>query len=999
MVKAQAGIFDREYKKLNPAQKEAVDSIEGPVMVVAGPGTGKTQILALRIGNILLKTDTPADGILCLTFTNSAVQAMERRLNDYIGSRAGRVAVSTFHKFALSLVEEHYSLLGFDSEPKILSDEEAVFLVDQILEENDWKYLRPRANPEMYFSDIKQLISILKRERLTPSEFLSEIEADVKNLEKSPDNISSRGENKGKLKKEVGKKIESLERTREVVEFYRLYEEKKFSMSLLDYDDVLEYAVRLVENYEDIRADIYENFQYVLVDEHQDSSGVQNNFLKAVWGDVERPNVFVVGDDRQLIYAFSGASFSYFEEFSHIFGQTKLITLTENYRSAASILSLADDLLQSSLAGEKLKSNLKQKGKIYLKEYTYPRDEIIGAGLYFREKIKSGVKPEECALLVPRNYQVRDALKILKNMGLKVSAGRNVSLFDAPETQSLLLILSIVADPYNSVLLSESLLQKESQIGALLAHRFLRNTRPDKLTIEEMKSSNTSLFAEDNAVARWGGKLERFVNDLSDKGITEVVSLIGNEILVDQAKNHDELIRNVEIVRSLLEAALLFRAKNPKAGLALFLAYLKRLESYGSHVSLAAFESDSGIQAMTLHKSKGLEYQAVWIAHMNEKVLMSEKKMAFTLPEKVKEHIREKDILSVKRELYVAITRAREDCVISYAGENYQGGELALAGIIKNLPPWHFIRRDKTETEKEILSFSPVAYVPRESPSGADSLEELRDFVRENYPGTKISVTLLNNFFECPWKWYFRNFLRLPELKTKSLALGSAVHRAIEFILKSKSFSKISIEGNIKAVLEKEGISSLAETRKLIKDGKRAVMRFVQDFYKNLAKDYIPERPLQFKDKKFPHLLIYGRIDLTERFPSGNVIITDFKTGSGKSKNVIEKLDKESRLSSHLRQLAMYSYLLAGAERGQEVSESRLLYLEMPKNDKNALYSTHISGEQIDLLVKDIKDYDQLLKSGEWTTRPCNYNSYGHARGRAGKNTECEYCQLAEIYK
>jgi DNA helicase-2/ATP-dependent DNA helicase PcrA len=992
---ASINIFEKEYKKLNPAQKRAVDIIDGPVMVVAGPGTGKTQILALRIGNILKKTDIGADGILCLTFTNSAVKAMRERLVDYIGANGNDVVISTFHSFALEyLIEKNYQLLGFNLEPKILSDEEAVFLVDEILHENDWNYIRPRTNPEMYFSELKQLISILKRERLTPEDFLIYVEEDIKNLKNDPESLSSRGESKGKLKKEIENKIISLERTKEVVEFYRIYEEKKITLSFIDYDDILEYAVELVEKYENIRADIFENFQYVLVDEHQDSSGIQNNFLKAVWQSEEKPNIFVVGDDRQLIYAFSGASVSYFEDFSNIFGKTKLITLTENYRSTANILSVADDLLQSSLSSGKLKSNIKGNSKIGLYEYTYGLDEIIGAGLYFKKQIEKGVKPEECALLVPRNYQVRNALETLRNMGLKVSSGKNISLFDVKETESFLRILSIVADPFNSILLAESLLDKYSGIEAMTAHRFLKNTKPDKLTIAEIKSlsAGKGLFNEDNAVSKWGIALEHFVNDFGNKSIMQIVSLIGNEILIGKARDHEELLYNVEVVRSLLNVAILFEEKHKNATLVQFLEYIKRMKQYGSHIALATFASDVGIQVMTLHKSKGMQYALVWVAHLNEEILMSEKRRAFTLPEKVKQHLDERDILSAKRELYVAITRARQECVISYAGENNSGSPLELAHIVRDLPTFHFIKKNKNETEKEILSAGPETYV-KINDGKSDNLSDLQNFVRENYADTKVSVTLLNNFFECPWKWYFRNFLKLPELKTESLIFGSAVHSAIEFILDNKSLPAMSmVLEKMKKEIEKDRIISTVELKKLLKDGVVAVNRFVDDFYKNLAEDYSSERSLQFRDKKFPHLLIYGKLDLTERMENGSVVITDFKTGSSKTTNAIEKLDEEGRLSSHLRQLVMYSYLVSGAEKGKEVFATRLLYLEAPKGDKNSFYSTRISKEQINLLVKDIMDYNQLLKSGNWVTRPCHYNSYG-------KNTECEYCKMAEIYK
>ena len=994
-MKETEGKFKEEYKKLNKAQKEAVDTIDGGVMVVAGPGTGKTQILALRIGNILLQTDTSADSILCLTFTNSGVKAMKNRLNDYIGSVSEKVHISTFHSFGIELIEKNYDLLGFTIVPKLLGDDEAVFLVDDILQNNAWEHLRPRANPEMYFSDLKQLISILKRERLTPEEFLLYVDSDIKFLENDENSISTRGESKGKLKKEIKTKIESLERTREVVEFYRIYEEKKLQAGFMDYDDILEYTVKLVEEFEDIRADIKENYQYVLVDEHQDSSGVQNNFLKAVWKDTENPNIFVVGDDRQLIFEFAGAKESYFKEFSNIFGKTKQIILIENYRSTENILALAEDLLTSTITKEKLHSNIKLNHPNTLSEYTFPRDEILGAGLYFKEKIKDGVIPEHCALLVPKNYHVRNAIEILNNMGVPVSSGKNLSFFDVPETQSLLGILNIVANPFNSIYLAESILDKHTNIPTFLAHKFLKSIKTGQLNIEDFIShgKDSGLFAKENSISKWGNVLKNYIDTLSNEKLSVIVSTIGNEFLIDKAESHEELIRNVEVVRSFIHLALLFEQNHKNKKLLDFLEYIKRLESYGSHISLASFGSESGVQVMTLHKSKGLEYRAVWIAHMNEEVVMSEKKNNFSLPEKVKMHIKERDIESTKRELYVAITRAKEFCNISYAEENYTGGQMELSQIIRELPESHFTKKTKEETEKEILSNGPQIYTALVKKEEGNILEDIKKFVKENYPESRISVSLLNNFFECPWKWYFRNFLKLPEVKSISLGLGSAVHSTIEFILKNEILPKdTEIKAKIKIELEKEGIEDGLEFKKLSKDAFNAVSYWVENYYEKLEKDYTSERSLQFRDPKFPQLLMYGKLDLTERLPNGDIIVTDFKTGSTKTKGVIEKIDEKGRLSSFMRQLAMYSYLIAGAEKGRDVHASKLIFLEASAGDKNALYSTHVDKEKIDLLLKDIADYDNLLKNGEWVNRPCNFNSFG-------KNTKCEYCKRAEIYK
>ncbi len=991
-------IFDTEYKRLNKAQKEAVDAIDGPVMVVAGPGTGKTQILALRIGNILKKTDTKADGILCLTFTNSGVKAMKQRLLDYIGNDANTVEICTFHSFALALIEQNYELLDFKTIPKLIEDDEAVFLVDEILNENEWEYIRPRSNPVMYFGELRQLISILKRERLTPDTFLSYVEQDIENLKDNPDSISTRGDSKGKLKKEVEKKIESLERTKEVVEFYRIYEEKKLELGLMDYDDALEYAVKLVEDYEDVRADIYENYEYVLVDEHQDSSGVQNNFLKAVWKDAEKPNIFVVGDDRQLIYAFSGARLSYFEEFMHFFGKAKLITLVENYRSTSRILSLADELLSSSITKEKLNSNTKGEEKILLNEYTYPRDEILSVGLYFKEKIESGDNPEDCALLVPKNFHVRNALTILSNLGLSVSPGKSISLFDTKETYDFLRILHITTNPFNTVMVSESLLDEKSGIPVFEAHKFLKSLKPDKLTIEDLISSSSGdgLFANENPISKWGKKLKSWVG-LEEKKISGIVSIIGNEFLINNSKNHTELLRNVEVVRTFIHLALLFEQKHRNANLKDFLDYFARLESYNSHINLATFGSESGINVMTLHKSKGMEYKNVWIAHMNEEVLMSEKKNGFTLPEKVKEHLKERDIEMAKRELYVAITRAKENCVISYANENYNGAKLELASIIKDLNEDHFVKNNKEENEEKMLNggIGPRVFTNIQSiKENGNVLDEVKDFVKEYYKDSKISVSLLNNFFECPWKWYFRNFLKLPEVKGVSLALGSAVHSSIEYILKNKSLpTEALIKEKIQNELMKEGVSDEAELKTITKDALKAVKNWVDNYYKNLAQDYTSERSVQFRDSDFKDLLMYGKLDLTERDEKGAITITDFKTGKPKTKNEIEKVDEEGRLSDYMRQLAMYSYLVAGAEKGKKVERSQLLFLEGNMNDKNSLYSTYIDQEKIDLLKRDIADYVKNLESGDWVDMKCHFKSWG-----AGKD-ECEYCKKAEIFK
>jgi DNA helicase-2/ATP-dependent DNA helicase PcrA len=997
--------FQQARARLNDQQRRAVDTLEGPVMVIAGPGTGKTQVLALRIANILQQTDVGASALLCLTFTRSGVTAMRKRLVHYIGTDANKVVVSTFHGFAQRLVEKHYDLLGFAQSPELLDESKSVFLADEILQGRAWEYLRPRANPASYFGDIKNLISLLKRESVSAESFKLTITSEIENLTNDPASISSRGETKGQLKKEIQTKIESLHKTAEVVDFYHEYEKVKRERCLMDYDDVLTYAVQLVTDYEDVCAEIRENHQYILVDEHQDSSGIQNAFLTTVWAEVERPNIFVVGDDRQLIYGFGGASMNHFTNFVNTFRDTQLITLIENYRSTSPILDLADTLLSSELAQGKLSSNHAENlhaEPVTLAEYDYARDEVIAAGLYFKKYIEQGISPRECALLVPKNYQVKSAVQILSSLGVPVSGSSSESLFAMREYADLRRVFQIVIDPYNATVLAESLFDSLSQVPPLLAHTFLKSLKPKNLTLQQFISygDDQGLFAGDNPIAQWGKQLQSFIEIPSHEPVVKVISDIGNTLLVNTATDHQTLVRNVEVVRTLIHLALSRQQQHPHETLKAFVEYLDRLEEYGTSLPVALIGSDTGVQVMTLHGSKGLEFDHVWIAHMNQSALMNQRRGGFTLPHVLAEKVEKKDEMTARREVYVAITRAKTFCTLSFAKHDIKGADLELAHILAELPDIHFVKKTAEQTTGELIAHGEAIYTKDEPVEivGTD-IEQLQQLVTARFAESNVSVTLLNNFFECPWKWYFRNFLQLPDVKGASLIFGSAMHRVLEIIIReSKAPTKKQIEELVRNALISEGIEDHHLEQEMLK-GITCIQQFIDRDFKNLASDRMTERSISYRDPQFPNLSMYGKIDLTEKFPDGTMIVTDFKTGSSKTTGMIEKMTDDGRMSDYLRQLSMYSYLIAGSDNKQgmgdasAVAQSKLYFLEADEKDKNRIYSTHITGEHIELLKKDIADYQSAIESGNWISQECHFKPYGTGA------TECEYCKRArEVY-
>lgn len=981
--------FEEAFTKLNKAQKEAVESIDGPVMVVAGPGTGKTQVLALRIAHILNQTDTPASGVLCLTFTNAGVHAMRECLLRLIGSRGSEVSVNTFHRFGIFLIEKYYTTLNFDQAPQLLSDTEAITLVDEILEGGEWEYIRPRSDSARYFSDLKSLISLLKRENIPPENFLSQVDHEIESLRTNPDNLSSRGARKGELKREIETKIDSLERTREFVLFYEKYEALKLERDLMDYDDVLNYSVLLAQSSDEVKAYLRENYLYVLVDEHQDSSGVQNAFLEAVWGGTEKPNIFVVGDDRQLIYGFGGASLEHFTNFRTLFGKAKEITLIENYRSSQTILDTAEALLKSSLASGALQSNSRvQEEKVSIIECDFPRDEIITAAHEIRERLGEGMPPEEIAILVPKNYQVRSAVATLRDQGIPVASSGTVSFFAQPEALTVRRILSALADPFDGVALAELLLDTVIGIPPLAAHQFIRgNAR--KINLETLITYASSRLPTD-PVARLGSLMNDWLAQANTLGLHGLVQKIGEDLFFNTPADHETLLRQIEVIRTYLHLLESGQEKNAHLSLEQFTSQIDRLEHYGHEIPLAVFSGKAGVRVLTLHGSKGLEFRYVHIAHLDESSLMKGKRMGFTLPERVEALVEVKNELVARRELYVAITRAKEFCTLSYSRHSYSGADLEAAHILSDLPEQLTVRKTLSETEAALLSKDPKTYIAQAKEPTKTTFAELAEVVKEEYTKTNVSVTLLNNFFECPWKWYFRNLLQLPELKTESLFLGSAVHSGVEYIIKNRGHETTKgLEEVIKNSLERDFISDKKTVARVLREAKKILTTFSKSYLPEISESAQSERSVSFKDPKFPHLNCYGKIDLTESDEPGFVRVTDFKTGGGKSKSVIEKHDEENRLSGYYRQLAMYSYLIQNAEKGTEVTQSKLLFLEEKPGSKDSVYTTKITSEDIELLRSDIADYDTLLLSGGWVNRPCYAKTYG-----AGE--VCEHCAKAK---
>ena len=425
--------FDSAFKKLNPAQRQAVENIEGPTLVLAGPGTGKTQVLTMRIANILHETDTDPSSILALTFTDAAAKEMKERLISLIGKDGYYVKIGTYHALCNEIISDNPERFSRPAGLQTATDLEKIQIIKDILEKNSYTLLKPICDPLLYLPYIKSSLSDLKREGVTPKKFaeLVSILKDEFDLEKGDLSKTSLLE-KEKL---VNKNLDLLD-------VYEKYQQKLKDQGRYDYDDMINWVVEAFEQDPDFLLSYEENFHYILADEYQDTNSAQNRLLFALsehWGD--QANIFAVGDENQSIYGFQGASRNNIIQFRQHFPSLTQVTLTENYRSTPTILNSSATLLSESPLNPT--SKLKDL-PIKIAKFSSPvlEDEFIADTI--KEKIKHGTPPKDIAVIVRENKDIENLVNLFKhkNIPYRLQGGTNV--LHTPLVSQFLKLLTVV---------------------------------------------------------------------------------------------------------------------------------------------------------------------------------------------------------------------------------------------------------------------------------------------------------------------------------------------------------------------------------------------------------------------------------------------------------------------------------------------------------------------------------------------------------------------------
>lgn len=431
--------FKEEYAKLNSEQKKAVDTINGPVMVVAGPGTGKTQILTLRIANILDKVDIEPENILALTFTESGAMSMKKRLISIIGNDAYRVNISTFHGFCNDIIQKYPEYFTKIAGFKNIDEIKQIQILRKVLDGTELQDLVTFNNQYFYIKEIKHAIEELKKENISFAE-LREIATKTKeSFENDSENFNPKT---GKVKSALLSSQKMINKNIELSYVFEKYQEALNQSKYYDYSDMIVEVLKTLEENSELLLMLQEQYQYFLVDEYQDTNTSQNKILEILCKFFDNPDVFIVGDPKQAIFRFQGASIKNFEYFKHLYPSAVLIDLVNNYRSSQLILDSAHHLIQRDA---QLKSCVDfENKKIKVCALPNPQQEAYFVTKEIENLIKSGANKNSIAVLY-RNHKDSDLLsEMLDKFKLPYSIKKKVNIFEDIDIQKMLLIVNTI---------------------------------------------------------------------------------------------------------------------------------------------------------------------------------------------------------------------------------------------------------------------------------------------------------------------------------------------------------------------------------------------------------------------------------------------------------------------------------------------------------------------------------------------------------------------------
>jgi len=987
--------FDRLYAQLNARQKEAVDAVEGPVMVVAGPGTGKTNILTLRIANILARTDTEPEAVLALTYTVNAAAEMQRRLARIVGGPAYRVTITTFHGLCEQVIRDHEERFTDLAGWRIAEDGDRLRVMERLFASAAYLDKLSSFGPDQYYvKPALRAIEELKREGVGPDRLAALVAAQRDAIANDPASVSTRGPTKGKLKADALAKLERMDRLDELVPLYREYLAALAADGFYEYSDMLTRVRDALEADEQLRLALQERYQYVLVDEHQDTNAVQNRIVELLAGFFDRPNLFIVGDEKQAIYRFQGASLDNFLYFRDRFREVRLIVLTENYRSSQLILDAAHGVRASR---EPLQARAERTpAPVALCAASSPDAQYFAVGELIRRRLSAGAAPERIAVLYRRNADGADLAGMLARMGIPHALEGQLDVLEDPDIGRLMLLLEAVREYGSPGPLLAALHVPWLGIPPLDVYKlaaFCGRTRNPYDVIASMKLMGEAHLAAPEVAVRWSGRMAGWSALARQEDPSHALEVIVQESgCLDALVAHPEGRAKLTRLHALYDTARNLVRGHRQATLHDLVDQLRYVRDKGIRLEVSAPPLPGRVRLMTAHGAKGLEFDTVFLVDCYEKHWPSPGRTSpLELPPAVY-RLRDgtppaetEDDAEERNLFFVALTRARHEAVVCWPQRDRRGNELQPTRYLELIRPELTATPDTADLEEAYAAAAQVRLAP--PPAAVPELAD-RAYLRELFVRRGLSPTHLNNYLECPWKYFYRNLVRIPEADSPVLMYGNAVDRALQLFFDRRMAGESPGAGDLIALFERTAHDQPFTERDLaaaLDRGRAALAGWYEQWHaqwpaRSMHQVVINGIAVPGREE----VTLNGKLDKMELLQGSAVRVVDYKTGKPKSRNQIAGATKGSD-GNYLRQLTFYRLLLDRWQDGRYAMQDGVIdFIDPDAQGRYRKEAFAITREQSDALLEQVTGVvDDILNLRFW--------------GRTCGDADCPYCRLRSL--
>lgn len=936
---------------LDKNQLKAITHTNGPLLIIAGAGTGKTTVITERIKHLVIKKNIEASRILALTFTEKAAVEMEERVDREMPYGYTQMWISTFHSFCDRILRSEAIQIGLNPSYKLHTEAESILFIKENIFKFKLNYFRPLGNPNKFLSALLQHFSRLKDEDVTPGEYIKYV----------------------KTNKELKKDKESYEKFLELSNAYMVYEDLKSKEGVMDFSDLISNTLKLFRQRKNVLKEYQNKFDYILIDEFQDTNFAQNELAIMLSGD--KKNITVVGDDDQSIYRFRGSSVSNIIQFRKRFPKATIVTLINNYRSTQEILDRSYKLIQNNNPDRlEVKENLnkklisarkKQGEKIQLIYKNRAEDEADEVSKVIENLIKEKkYNYKDIAILVRANDHAENFVRSLERKKIPYQFLGPGRLFQQDEIKDLVAYLKVLYNFEDSVSLYRVLNMKifgfeGSEIASLL---------------NLSKKRNYSLFETLNKTE------EIFLKKETREKFIEIYKLIKRHLNLLSKETAGQILyyflSDTKLMEKIIDYKTVTDEKKAK-NIAKFFDKLKtfELEHQDSSVysvvdwidlsmqmgeSPLATETDwtenNAVNILTVHSSKGLEFDVVFLVNLvSQRFPTRERSEKIPIPQFfIKEILPSGDyhIQEERRLFYVGLTRAKNLLFLTAA--NYYGEgkrDRKLSQFVQEV----FEKKDLDQKTNKIINNSDdvqLSLLSWEAKEEVSKNENVDRIVPVNY----LSYSQIQTFDLCPLHYKLKYILKIPTPQTASQSFGTSVHAVLrDFYTQWKNGNKQNInkiEKLLKSNWVNEGYQNKTHERKAFDKAEKVITNYLN---KNFTKDNLPleiEYPFNFH---LNNIRIGGRIDRIDKVNEKSIEIIDYKTG--------ENLPTEKDLKENF-QLTFYSLAVSEIKEKVLNVDPENVVLSLYYLEKETKLSTSRTEDQLeDAKIKIIKKADEISKS------------------------------------